>query len=316
LQISRGRDRQRFVWTYTPAPALTAYVKSDPNAGTLVLMTGEDGVDVYIDNVLYRRKTERGQLRIPIKVGSYKVRVHKAGFTDPNSITVEVKKSEETALAFKLQPAHDVQTTLAGQSPLGTPATPPGPDKPAENTTQPSAPEPSNPKPIAPVASAGDAGPEGASDNPVLPGAQVRKGGGFVSYHVPKAAGNYTFQAQGRVGGFIKHSKVQWYAGYQDSENYILFSLDGKHANVREVRQGKSIEWNRVPFSVDSNQPVDVSLSVKPDSVGARVKGPDGNWSDLGSVTSPGRDFTQDRVGFYIPSSDEVAVSNFRFSRH
>ena len=57
-------------------------------------------------------------------------------------------------------------------------------------------------------------------------------------------------------------------------------------------------------------------FSDEADSVGARVKGADGSWSDLGSVTSPGRDFTQDRVGFYIPSGDEVAVSNFRFSRH
>jgi hypothetical protein len=50
--------------------------------------------------------------------------------------------------------------------------------------------------------------------------------------------------------------------------------------------------------------------------VSARVKAEDGSWSDLGSVSTPGRDFTQDKVGVYIPSGDEVAVSNFRFAQH
>jgi hypothetical protein len=144
---------------------------------------------------------------------------------------------------------------------------------------------------------------------------RVRRGGGFVSYGTPKAAGSYSFQALGRVGGFLKKGKLQWYAGYEDSENYVLFSLDGKHASVREVRRGKSIEWNRIPFSADSNKWIAVSLTVKPDSVSARVKGDEG-WSDLGSVSSPGRDFTQDKVGVYIPTGDDMAVSNFRFARH
>jgi hypothetical protein len=145
---------------------------------------------------------------------------------------------------------------------------------------------------------------------------QVRRGGGFVSYGTPKAAGSYSFQALGRVGGFLKKGRLQWYAGYEDSENYVLFTLDGKHASVREVRRGKSIEWNRIPFSADSNKWIAVSLTIKPDSVSARVKGDEGNWSDLGSVSSPGRDFTQDKVGLYIPAGDEMAVSNFRFAQH
>ena len=49
LQVTQDKDRQRFVLTYTPAPALTVYVKSDPNAGTVVVMAGQDGADVYID---------------------------------------------------------------------------------------------------------------------------------------------------------------------------------------------------------------------------------------------------------------------------
>lgn len=143
----------------------------------------------------------------------------------------------------------------------------------------------------------------------------MRKGGGFVNYGVPKMAGSYSFQALGQLGGFLKKGRLQWYAGYQDSDNYILFTLDGKHASVREVRRGKSVEWNRIPFSADSNKWVAVSLSIKANSVSARVKG-DGPWIDLGSVSSPGRDFTQDQVGLFIPPDDEIAVANFRFARH
>jgi hypothetical protein len=304
FEVSRGRDRQRFVWTYTAAPALTVYVKSDPNTGTLVLMTGQDGVEVYIDNGLYRRKTDRGPLRIPLKVGSYKIRVHKAGFVDPAPLPVEVKKSEETPLEFKLEPTPEVATPI-----LATP-TPPAPAPPTPDKVVPTEPKTPAAEPPAPAA------PTAVNENAPAQGAQVRKGGGFVSYGAPKAAGSYSFQALGQMGGFLKRGKLQWYAGYQDSENYILFSLDGKRATVREVRRGKSIEWNRIPFSADSNKWIAVSLSIKPDSVSARVKAEDGSWSDLGSVSTPGRDFTQDKVGVYIPSGDEVAVSNFRFAQH
>ncbi len=303
FEVSRGRDRQRFVWTYTRAPALTVYVKSDPNTGTLVLMTGQDGVEVYIDNGLYRRKTDRGPLRIPLKVGSYKIRVHKAGFVDPAPLPVEVKKSEETPLQFKLEPAPVVTNPILA----GPPAPPPAPT-----------PEPVQPAvPKTPAAETPAPAPATAVDEPAAPqGSQVRRGGGFVSYGTPKTTGNYSFQALGRVGGFLKKGRLQWYAGYQDGENYILFTLDGKHASVREVRRGKSIEWNRIPFSADSNKWIAVSLTIKPDSVSARVKGDEGSWSDLGSVSSPGRDFTQDKVGVYIPAGDEMAVSNFRFAQH
>jgi hypothetical protein len=309
LQINQDRDRQRFVLTYTPAPVLTVYVKSDPNVGTVVVMAGQDGTDVYIDNLLYRRKTDHGQLRIPLKVGSYQIRVHKAGFVDPPPIPVQVKKSEETPAQFALQPAPDLLRAADGSLANGA-----APDKAAENklpATPPPAETPA-PAPVSPAAEAPNL--TEASDGIPVQGEHVRRGGGFVSYHVPKVPGRYSFQAHGKVGGILKHGKLQWYAGYQDSENYVLFSLDGKHANIREVRNGKSIEWNRVPFSVDSNNWVQVDLAVKANAVSARAKTSSGAWSDLGSVSSPGRDFTQDKVGFYIPTNDEVAIANFRFA--
>ena len=95
-----------------------------------------------------------------------------------------------------------------------------------------------------------------------------------------------------------------------------MFTVDGKRATVREVREGRTTELGKVPFDIDGNDWVQVDLAVKPNSIGARVKTQSKPWSELAAVPSAGRDFTQDKVGFYIPGSDEVAVSNFRFSSH
>ena len=106
LQIKRAHDEQRFILTYTPSPALTVFVKSDPNTGSLVVVAGEDGADVLLNGKPYRRKTVRGELRIPsVKVGDYAVQVKKAGFIDPKPQDVQVKKGEEARLEFHLEPA-------------------------------------------------------------------------------------------------------------------------------------------------------------------------------------------------------------------
>ncbi len=361
LQVTQDKDRQRFVLTYTPAPALTVYVKSDPNAGTVVVVTGQDNADVYIDDKLYRRKTDRGQVRIPLKVGEYEIRVHKAGFIDPPSQTVDIKKAEETAVEFRLQPVPEVATLqIKGALPgtmvfvdkdfaaligadgnsnitnvkpgdhivelrrdqalpkrferifhTGDMVVLSGPDVTLDKVIT-----DNKPAPPAPVVAPEESNRSAQNYGMEMEGQQVRKGGGFVPYHVPKVAGHYTFQAQGRIGGFLKHSKLQWYAGYQDSQDYVLFTIDGKHAIVREIRDGKSMEISKVPFNADSNQWVQVDLAVRSGSITARVKTPEGGWTEVGSVVSPGRDFTQDKVGFYIPNNDEIAVSNFRFSNH
>ena len=103
-------------------------------------------------------------------------------------------------------------------------------------------------------------------------GVRVQKGGGFIPYDTPKAAGHYSFRTQGHVGGLLKKGKLQWYAAFQDNNNYVLFVLDGKHAEVREIRRGKSILWNRVSCPVDSASWVQVDMTVKPGAVSSRVK--------------------------------------------
>lgn len=360
LQVARNRDRQRFVLTYTPAPALTAYVKSDPNVGTVVVMASRDGASVFIDDKPYRRITAQGQVRIPLKAGQYTIRVHKDGFIDPPPQKAEVKKAEETALEFRLEPVPQfgllqvrgaapgtsvyIDKQLAGIADENgnlilanvktgehtvelhqnnavpkvllrafstkTPVVLSGSDVQLDKLPAPANPV-VTPPPVhepAPVTQESTAVPSEEE--------QTHKGGGFVPYSTPKVAGRYSFRAHGRLGGFLKHAKLQWYAGYHDTDNYVLFTLDGKHATVREVLDGKSKEVNRISFSADSHEWIQVQTSVRPAGITARIKSADGTWTDLGTVASPGRDFTQDKVGFYIPGNDEITVSDFKFNSH
>lgn len=363
LQLVQANDRQRFVMTYTAAPVLTAYIKSDLSLGTITIVTKLDGVSVFVNDKPLRRPTDGGQLRIPLKVGGYVIRVHKDGFVDPPPQSVTVKKGEEAELSFDLKPLEKLAALEVRDAPPGTAVIVDkvpvatvgadgiatagnlksgdhsielrlegsvskkfdrafrdgktvllsGPDAALEKAVSEAkpAPPPSAPTQPAPAEDAAR-----SSTQPIeMPGEHVRRGGGFVHYHTPKATGNYVFQAHSKIGGFLKHDKLQWYAGYENTDNYVMFMLDGKHASIRQVKNGKSSEINRISFNASSDQWIQVDLSVKPDAISARVRTPESAWAEVGTALSGGRDFTQDRVGFYLPGSDEVAVANFHFNK-
>lgn len=86
-------------------PALNVFLGLDRNRGALIVATGQDGVSVFLNNELYKRKTEHGIVRIPVDVGNYTVRVEKDGFSAAPPQTVEVKKGEDKQLTYALAPA-------------------------------------------------------------------------------------------------------------------------------------------------------------------------------------------------------------------
>ncbi len=363
IEVTQPADRQKFVLTYTPAPTLTVFVKSDPSIGVLTLSAGLDGVSVLINDVLYKRVTDHGSLRIPLKVGPYRIRARKAGFDDSAESLVEIKKNTEASLLVHLQPhdefaglqikgaqpgtvayvdrqmaatvgadgtakvvnitpgehlielRHDLELPKQLTRPFtaGQTVVLSGPDTlldrlAADNKTViPAAPAPAviPPPQVAPLQPAALA---------AAAGEQVHKGGGFIAYHTPKAPGNYYFQAHTKLGGVLKRGKLQWYAGYQDSANYVLFSLDGKHAEVKEVRDGKQIDVGKTAFTLGSDEWAQIELTVKADTLQARVKAGLGDWTELAPVIAPAGDFTKQSVGIFVPSNEEVAVANFRFS--
>ena len=103
IVVGEGRDQRNMSETFGAAPMLTAFLKSDVNAGTLVVSTGQDDVRVFLNDKEYRRRTQRGQLRIQT-IGRVTVRVAKGGFQEAPPQTAEVAKGAEVRLRFELQP--------------------------------------------------------------------------------------------------------------------------------------------------------------------------------------------------------------------
>jgi len=103
IVVGEGGDQRNMSESFGAAPMLTAFLKTDVNAGTLIVSAGQDDVRVFLNDKQYRRPTQRGQLRIQT-LGKVTVRVAKSGFEDEPAQTVEVKKGAEVRLQFDLKP--------------------------------------------------------------------------------------------------------------------------------------------------------------------------------------------------------------------
>jgi hypothetical protein len=103
IVVGGGRDQRNMSESFGAAPMLTAFLKTDVNAGTLIVATGQDDVRVFLNGKEYRRRTQRGQVRVQT-LGKVAVRVAKSGFQDEPAQTVEVKKGAEVRLQFDLKP--------------------------------------------------------------------------------------------------------------------------------------------------------------------------------------------------------------------
>lgn len=105
LTFSDGSEMRRVYLSIGPNPALSAFLKLDVNAGTLVVTTGEDDAIVYLNGREYPRRTRDGQIRIPfLDVRDYTVRVEKRGYEPVEGQRATIRKGEETRLAFDLRP--------------------------------------------------------------------------------------------------------------------------------------------------------------------------------------------------------------------
>lgn len=118
LSVGEGAALRKFILEAGPAPSLTAYLQSDRNVGTLVVVTGEDGVAVFLDGQKQPNPTRRGQLRITRAPKRYRVKVAKEGFLEEPEREVEVRKGEEVKVAFQLRPAPKVASlAIRGATP-------------------------------------------------------------------------------------------------------------------------------------------------------------------------------------------------------
>ena len=103
IVVGDGNDRRNMSESFGAAPMLTAFLKTDVNAGTLIVSTGLDDVRVFINGKEYKLRTQHGKLRVQM-LGKVAVRVTKSGFLDEPEQTTEVKKGAEVRLQFDMKP--------------------------------------------------------------------------------------------------------------------------------------------------------------------------------------------------------------------
>jgi PEGA domain len=105
LMVGEGKDLKKISVSFLATPTLTAYLKSDVNAGNLVVVTSppEDDVTIYVNGKPLTKKTSRGQARFPLLPSNVNVRVGKDGFADVPEQAVAIKKGEDTRIEFKLK---------------------------------------------------------------------------------------------------------------------------------------------------------------------------------------------------------------------
>jgi hypothetical protein len=135
IAVGDGPARKTMQETFGPAPALTVFLRPDKAAppgvtdlGTLIVVTGEDDVRVFVNNREQKKHTTRGQLRVPTPPGKVSVRVYKDGFTTPPTQSVDVAKGADARVEFQLQKMN------VGAVATPTPVAPPAPAGPVNGT--------------------------------------------------------------------------------------------------------------------------------------------------------------------------------------
>lgn len=372
IAVGEGPAQKTMQETFAAAPALTVFLRPEKSVpgmgdfGTLLVVTGEDDVRVFVNNKEQKNHTARGQLRVPTLPGKVQVRVYKDGFNTPPTQTITVVKGADARAEFQLTKME------VGGTPKPAPIAPPPPvgvtngtvhvtrspgaaiiTYKRDNEAQPHQLN-ANQVDLAPGNYTFTAKAPGFTDRTlpvqVASGAQtvvdltlasakaaipapkvggmadwedpsgwtrdgeawVRKGGNFVPYKLP-AKGTYTFTVQLiKGGGIFRGGHIRWYVDYVDNKNYGLFEIDKKTFWAKEVTNGKSKDREKTQHGIENAKTFTIQVDVTPDHVVHRLKNGD-TWLTLDSWTEPGRIFSDGKFGFYIPGSDEIGITDFKF---
>ena len=106
LTLSQASDRHNVAVDVGLAPTIAAFLVSDQDIGTLLVATGEGDAQVYLNNQLQKKTTNKdGQLRIPnLAPKNYTVRVAKNGFQNPPEQQISIRKGDLAKVNFTLAP--------------------------------------------------------------------------------------------------------------------------------------------------------------------------------------------------------------------
>lgn len=133
----------------------------------------------------------------------------------------------------------------------------------------------------------------------------IRKGGDFVLYGVVPTSGTFVFSAMPTKG-----RTLQWVINYTDSRNYILFQMDDNGFTRTVIRNGTKTDEIKVADKGEKKSFRTLQIRVTPTEIDHQIK--HGNsWSVLDRWTQSGVNLSLGKFGFYIPGSEQIALSGF-----
>ncbi|MGA8274376.1 MAG: hypothetical protein WB919_22655, partial [Candidatus Sulfotelmatobacter sp.] len=133
----------------------------------------------------------------------------------------------------------------------------------------------------------------------------LRKGGDFVLYGVVPTSGTFVFSAMPAKGHLL-----QWVVNYTNPKNYVLFQMDEDNFYRTVIRNGEKTNEITVPDKGEKKSFRTLHIRVSPTEIVHQIKHGD-SWKVLDRWTQPGADLSLGKFGFYIPGSDQVALSGF-----
>jgi serine/threonine protein kinase len=136
-------------------------------------------------------------------------------------------------------------------------------------------------------------------------GSFVRKGGDFVMYSLSPTSGTFIFSAM-----LAKGHRLQWMLNCTDANNYVLFQMDDNNFYRTVVRNGQRGDETKIPHKNEKKSFRTIQIRVGPNEIVHSTRQGE-SWVVIDRWTLTGTNLSQGRFGFYIPGSDQVALSNF-----
>ena len=287
--VGEGKRQKTFLVPLNAQPSLLIFARFDPNSGSLVVKSNEDGATVYLNNYEYWRKTKDGELRIAnLPVGPLTVRVAKWLFdAEPFSVKTAIRKGEELALDFTFKPAL-ARAAIPRPQPIPEPA-----DMPAELTP--------------------------AATDPFLALWEDQTNWESRDGWYTKTGGNFVFLRKAPVNGTIRFSltpvkglKAQWIANFHNSRNFVLYSIDSTSFTRKEFVDGKPSEV-RLQHELSQKDTFTIQVSIGHAVIKHELFDGKG-WRNIDNLTATDRDLSSGRFALYLQGTDAVGVANFAFA--
>ncbi len=133
----------------------------------------------------------------------------------------------------------------------------------------------------------------------------IRRGGDFFFYPILPGSGDLRFTASLRRG-----RRLQWVLNYVDPKNYLLFQIDKNNFVRYQVLGGKRTKLREIPHGLQSKDTYQLQVTLAAGKVIHQAY-ENSKWMPLDEWTDVPEALRSGKFGFYLPGSDELAVSHF-----